>query len=434
MQKRKKVITGFFLFLVLMWVCTLISKSIYVAELPIVTTVTAESKYIEHIVEAEGVVEAGQKQAVIFLDGLRVKEIKVKIGDFINIGDILFTLDIVDLEEKIKEIQTEIAKMELQINTIRTNEALATEQKTLEEQRARQDYDEVARYMNTLVGRASEEVAKAKEALEEGRGSEEEKTLENALQVAVYAEADAKKERDQALKEAGRNVENILKPEESDASISVYQLEVNSLKEELNKYQQIIEKEGKVYADTSGVVTDIFMEAGGRVPDAAALLLSDDTVPYQFKVNFTKEQKKYINSQSDVKLKLDGIKELNVTLEHLVESPLTPGSFEGIITLPENIGMPGLSGNVVHSERGQKYDHCVSTQLIQGEKNREYVLVLEEKEGILGKEYYIRKVNVKILDQNESWAAIEGAISKDSLMIESTTEELENGEIVRWDK
>lgn len=434
MEKRKKIIMGFFLFLAFMWVCTLISKSIYVSGLPMVATITAESKYIEHIIEAEGIVEAGQKQAVVFLDGLRIKEIKVKTGDQVNVGDILFTVDTAELEEKIKEKQAEIAKIELQINTIHANKALAEEQKTLEEQRASQDYDELARYMNTLVGRASEEVAKAKDALEEGRGSEEEKALENALQAAVYAEADAKKERDQALKEAGRNVENILMQEESDASLSVYQLEVSNLREKLKEYQLILEKEGKVFSEISGVVTDILIETGGRVPDAAALLLSDDTVAYQFKVTFTKEQKKYINSHTEVKLKLDGTKEISAQIGQIVESSLIPGSFEGIITLPENVGTPGLSGKVMHSEIGPKYDYCIPTQLIQGEKNREYVFVLEEKEGILGMEYYIRKVSVKILDQNESWTAVEGAISKESLIIESATKEIKNGEIVRWNK
>ena len=53
---RKKVLAGFVLFMGAMWVCTLVSKSLYAARLPVVNTVMPEEKYIEHIVEVEGIV------------------------------------------------------------------------------------------------------------------------------------------------------------------------------------------------------------------------------------------------------------------------------------------------------------------------------------------------------------------------------------------
>lgn len=434
MQRRKKIIAGLIIFLLFMWVCTLVSKSIYVSTLPMVTTISAENKYIEHRVEAEGMVEAGQKQAITSFSGLRVKEIAVKAGDQVNIGDLLFTVDLADLEEKIQEKQAECAKIQLQMNTLRENQAFAAEQKKTEEERAREDYDELARYMNTLVGRATEEVAKAKKELEEGRGSGDEEALEKAFQAAVYAEADAKRERDQALKEAERSVENSTLPDNSDATLSVYQLELSILQEKMTVYEEILKKEGQVVSDISGKVIDIFIETGGRIPDTAVMLLSDDTVPCQFKVLFTKEQKKYLNLYDEVTLKLDGSKELHVSIEYLFESDVQPGSFEGRVTLPPEVGMHGISGILTYSETGQKYEYCIPPHMIHGENNRKYVYVLEERAGILGMEYYIEEVNIKILDENESWAAIEGAISKDSLLIENSTKEIKNGDIVRWNK
>ncbi len=432
-KRRKKILAGFCLFLCFMWLCTLLSKSIYIHKLPMVTTVLPEEKYIAHKVEAEGIVEAGRKKAVVSISGLRVKEVGVKPGDLVEEGKLLFTVDMVGLEEIIQEKQAECDALKLQINAILENKELAAEQKRLEEERARQDYDELARYKDTLVGRATEEVAKAREALEEGMESGEEEMLQEAFQAAAYAEADAKWERDQAIKEAERGVEDSVMTDMSDATLSVYQLELSGIEDDMEKYQTLYDAEGQVVAETSGIVTDVFVEAGGRVPDTASLFLADDTVPYRFKVILSNEQKKYVSLYDEVSLKLEGSREIEATIEYLAESTSQPGFYETYIMIPEGIGRPGISGVLTHTENGEKYTYCVPPHVIHSEQNRTFVYALAEREGILGQEYYIQEVNVKILDRNENWTAIEGAIDDDSRLIETSTEELKKGAIVRWE-
>ena len=102
-MQKKRMITGFILFLGFMWLCTVISKSVYAHKLPMVTTISPEKKYIEHIVEAEGIVEAGSRNAVTALSGLRVESLLVRQGDKVEEGDLLFTVDLKDLEEIISE-------------------------------------------------------------------------------------------------------------------------------------------------------------------------------------------------------------------------------------------------------------------------------------------------------------------------------------------
>ena len=107
MEKRKKgIAVGLAFFLVFMWVCTLVSKSIYASGLPMVSTISIEAKYIEHTVEAEGIVEAGAKLPVIVLGGLRVEELAVHVGDKVEEGDLLFTVDLEEIREIIAEQET----------------------------------------------------------------------------------------------------------------------------------------------------------------------------------------------------------------------------------------------------------------------------------------------------------------------------------------
>ena len=164
---KKKVMAGFAIFMGAMWLCTVISKSYYTTKLPVVSTATPEEKYIEHIVEADGIVVEGGRQAVNALGGLRVSEVSVQIGDRVEEGDELFRIDLEDLREIMEEKRSQISKLQLQINAILENQELARQKKELDEKRAREDYDAAARQKDTEVGRAAEQYAQAMEDLED---------------------------------------------------------------------------------------------------------------------------------------------------------------------------------------------------------------------------------------------------------------------------
>lgn len=430
-NRKKKIVTGFCAFLVFMWLCTVVSKSIYASRLPIVSTESTERKYVEHIVQVDGIVIAGDKNPVTALGGLRVDKLAVQVGDQVEEGDVLFTVDMEDLAAIIDEKQTAVSKLQTQINTIVANEELARQKRELEEQRAREDYDALARREDTLVGRGAEEVNQAEKDLENPEGADAE-ALKDALQAAAYAEADARWQRETTMKEAGRKVEDITAPENEDSTLAVNRLELADLQDELALFQAVKDAEGQIKSGHSGLVTDINITAGGRTSDTAVMLLSDDSVPCQFKTVLTQEQKKYVGLNDTVSLKLDGSsRDKEATVDYLTESSATPGSYEVYIDLPEGTGVPGMSGVMSRAESGEKHDCCVTPEAVHKEGVRSFVYVVKERDGILGKEYYAEQVSVRIQDENESWVAVEGALDSDSVIITSSTKELKNGEVVR---
>lgn len=436
-KRRKKIVAGLAVFMAFMWLCTLVSKSIYTSKLAMVSTTRTDSKYIEHIVEADGIVEAGAKLPVAVLSGLRVEELAVHTGDKVEEGDLLFTVDLEDLKQIMEEQELAAAKTQLQIDTIVHNKELAQNQKALEEARAREDYDALARYHDTLVCRAAEDVVQAEKALEElpdeskGNGSEEEELLKRQLQAAAYAEADAKWNRENTMKDAGRRVEDSLQEENADATLAVYRTELAAVQEKIAAYRTLLDQEGKITSPMSGTVTDIYVQAGGRVPDTASFLLADDEVACQFKASLTKEQKSYVNLGDDVKLELDGRRKIDVKVDYLEENEYMPGSYTAIVKLPEETGMPGLSGKLSCSKVGEKHPLCISVMALHSENDRCFVYVVNERDGILGKEYYVEEINVSVVDKNDKLAAIEGAVTSDSLIIESSTKEVKKGDVVR---
>ena len=429
MDKRKKrIASGFAVFLVLMWLCTLISKSIYAAKLPMVSTVSVQAKYVEHTVKAEGIVEVGAKRAVNVLGGLRVSELCVHIGDRVEEGELLFRIDLEDLAVFLEEKEIACGKIQMQIDAIAHNKELAAARQAVEESRAREDYDALARYQDTLVGRAAEEVAQAEEALEE---QPDEELLKRELQAAAYAEADAKWNRDNILKEAGRKVEDVLEEENADAALALYQTELAAAREELASYQEMADQEGQILAPSAGIVTDIRVEVGGRVPDTASLLLSDEDVPCQFRVTLTREDVSYVNLNDSVKLELDGSRSMDAVIDYLAENEYMPGSFTAIVNLPEGTGVPGQSGILTRTDAGEKQYTCIPLNALYITEGRSYVYVVNEREGILGPEYYVEEIAVSVNDKNDSWASVQGALTEESRVVGNSTAEIKKGDVVR---
>ena len=429
----KKVIAGFAVFLGFMVICTLISKSVYAYRLPVVSTCEPEAKYIEHKVQAEGIVEEGGEKTVAALPGLRIDSVLVQVGERVEEGDALFQVDLADIEKLMEEKQNEISKLSLQISAILENQAIEEQKRELELARAREDYDTTSRLQDTQVGRALEGYVQAENDLEENGGDEE---LEDALQSAAYGEADAKAARDEAVKQAQRRVEDILLPDEVTTELETARLEQTLLAESLQEYQKVLDNQGVVRAPFGGVVTKVAVGAGERIPDTAVLLLSDESIPCRLKIVLDKEQRKYIGLGEQVLIRLEGkSRELEAKIDYLAESEGNPEKYEALITLPEGTGVPGMSGVVSRSENGEKHSLCLPADAVHSENDRNYVYLLKEREGILGQEYYVDEINVRVIDKNDNWAAIgEGAVDKESRIILSASKEVEKGETVRWEE
>lgn len=173
--RQGRPVAGFVLFLAVMWVCTLVSKTVYAAKLPQVQAVGAERKRIEHVVECDGVVKQGSERAIHTLAGLRVDQIGVRAGDAVEKGDVLFTLDKEDLAEVIEAKELEAAKLEYQVGDLQRNRQLSVQEKERQRERADEDYE-------TAVDAAGRGLGRADAALQDADGKLQ-KHLEDGVSV-----------------------------------------------------------------------------------------------------------------------------------------------------------------------------------------------------------------------------------------------------------
>ncbi len=262
----------------------------------------------------------------------------------------------------------------------------------------------------------------------------EKRALEDAANAAALAEMDAKAAQEKAMEEAGRKLEDAEEEGLSDSSPEMNRLELASLQEELSAYKKVLEAQGQVFPEADGIVTKIQVNPGERVPDGAAVVYADLSSPMQFSVSLTKEQKKYVNQGDVARLSLGREKGKEYQVDYIAENEANPELYEARILLEEGVGTIGQSGTFEVDAQSETYSCCIPIAALREDANhRKFVYIVSERSGILGKELAAEAVYVKVLDQNDSYVAIEeGVIDSETELITDSTEAIEDRAVVRY--
>ncbi len=178
MSRKKKLIFGFFIFLFMMLCFYLISRGIYAKGLVQVDTVSPEAMSLNHSVSVAGNVSYGKQEAVFVPENLPISQVEVRTGDQVEAGDVLFICDPEVLSEMIKEEESEIAGLKLQIKILSRNSQLEKKTKEKQENRAEEDYQDISESAQTDVNRAKEDLEAAKEQLKQHEKSSVQVTSE----------------------------------------------------------------------------------------------------------------------------------------------------------------------------------------------------------------------------------------------------------------
>ncbi len=541
------------LFLAFMWICTILSKSIYVSALPRVQAQTMEEKFIEHIIEVQGIIEAGGSRAVHTLPGLRVESLCVQEGERVESGSLLLTIDLGDLASLIETKEAQLTRQRLDLSDRQARQLRGSLEREVAVLWATEDYEAADRDAALAVQRAREALERAEKDLEahlaqevprtddsereeawdayhdwkdkrydmedkirekereiasltadwkeldekirqaeaegaeqgtqETEGSAQEQArdeaeralkqaekelqslqdrhtqheraaverpdytteeaeydnwqakkeeLEDALREAKEALEDADCAREHILREKMREIASAQLEPVPDSGITVCELEIQLLEKELHDLYALREAGGKIWAENGGFVSQIQIQTGERTGDSAALLLTDENRPCQFTGSITKEEGRYLHRGDRVELKL-GTARLEVTADYLTEN--ASGGYDIVCRLPEGVGYPGMGGTIRRAVQGEAYQTVIPVEAVVTEKESCYVYTLHEKSGILGPELYVEKIKVRVLDQNETFAAlVPGSLSADTRIVTFTSKELKQGETVREGK
>lgn len=260
------------------------------------------------------------------------------------------------------------------------------------------------------------------------------KSLEDSVDSAKQAQENSVWDKLDAMLDAKRKVEDSNLGGDPDLTIEMNQMEITYRKEILKKYTGLKKNGGQVFGENNGIVTKIKISPGEVIPQGASVVLADLEESLKFRVLLTKEEKKYVDIEDTVMLKLGNSgKTVEAQVDYIAESESTPGSYEAIVNLPKGVGTVGQSGTLVASAQSDSYPVTIPAKALHGENERYYIYVLRRQQGILGEELAVSQVDVNVLDKNSKYAAIEeGAVDEETEIVVNTTKELSEGSVVRY--
>lgn len=260
------------------------------------------------------------------------------------------------------------------------------------------------------------------------------KSLEDSVDSAKQNQENSVWDKLDAMLEAKRKVEDSTLAANPDLTLEMNQMEIAYRNEILQKYVQLQKADGQVFSEDNGIVTKIKISSGERVPDGASVVLADLDESFKFRTTLTREEKKYVDINDMVSLKLGNSgRTVEGQVAYLAESESTPGSYDAIVYLPPGEGAVGQSGTMTASSQSQSYPLTIPAKAVYTDNGISYVFVLRKQQGILGEELAASRVNVNVLDKNNKFASIEeGTIDADTEIIVDTTKALEEGAVVRY--
>ena len=480
MMKREKLLKWFAMFFCVMLIFTFLSRAADSVSVAQVQASAMQNQMIVHQVTGNGTIEGTSEVAVFTLEGQKVEQVYVQVGESVKAGQVLLKILDSSVQDAIDQKNDEIQEKELALSDLESQQEIDSQKKSYETIRAQQDLDTAVGNGDINIANAQNELNIARQKLEDYRNqkaaaakaAEEEKkrqeaeftdspdfsdgsgqgtddgtsgasdpyqdsSTEQALEDDVRAKQEALNQvimsRNQEVTAADRAVQDAAIPSAQDSTDQNLERQLENLREELTELQTLQQNNGEVKAPSNGVVKSLSVQTGGQTTQDAAAVLYELSGGMKMTGSVGTEDLEYVKTGAKVSVQgLSGDKTEDAQIQSVQEDAANPGSY--LVTVPvsgENFAVGESVEFTVTEEKGP-YTSCVPLSAIYGQEGQQYVFVLDTKSSVLGEVQVARKVDVAVEEKNETQAALRtGALSADQKVITASDRELEDGSRVR---
>lgn len=401
-SKSVKVLVYFFSLMIIFTVLSRFSDSLTI---PRVNVTKGIQGSIDSKIVLTGQIIQSKEEHINLYPDLIVESIDIIQGQRVKKGDLLLTLNLENINEKISEIKKELSEINKNIS------------------RATEDYNILLNAENKNIKNAKQTMDSAKNALNNYTTEEEKNVLKEDYNQKKIAYELLVESKESSLLVAKRVLED---SRDEDKKIK--------LNDNLKKLQEIQSNKGNVSSKKDATITNIYVTIGDTTSKSLAISIADESEGNQFVAQIPKTSEQNIVEGQDVilnnldqkntidRLKIDAIKENN-------ENPET---LDVIVKLRKGNGKIGDYANLAIQQESKKYSVCIPLEALHVEKNQYFVLIMDKKDTVLGTEDIAIKINVEIDEKNSELVGIkDGALSTSDEIIISSNKNIKSGDRVR---
>ncbi len=383
-MKNRKILKAMIFFFIGMAACTYFAWQASLLTTAKVKTERIRNGSLVRKVTGTGRVQSSEKSFQSLPEGQKVAKVLLEAGDSVQKGDAVVQLDLEYLNQSIREQKREVRQAELELK----------QQKLTAKYEAKKIEDSVSVNQEDSEMSNQESINKAKQSVQE------EKRYQKQLA---------------ALQREG------------------LELTLESQKEQLEKLETWAACDGVVFSQNAGVLEAVGVVEGAITSGTEQIVLQSGQQEICGEIE--EASLGLIKEGCEVTVFIQGeAEEQKIPVEKVGMSK--EGKMMWYGKIPNQKEAKNYSVNTIisynyHEKTAGSYEALVPLSVLREEQNAAYVLAAEVRAGILGDQYTAIKVPVTVLDQDEDYAAVEGAIGADTLIVSESNKYVEAGDRIR---
>ncbi len=293
------------------------------------------------------------------------------------------------------------------------------------------------------VDAAQRAVETAQRAVETAKRNAEDGTFSNSDQLFSakrLVEAAQRTLEDAQRKAEEEQAEALLSDAKSRQQAEIerlgYRAEQRQLQQNLADLRAVEAAGGRLVAPVDGTVQSILAEPGLTQDGVrlAALSRSDGGYAFEGKLDQKEAERLSVGDEATLSYVQEG-KSLS---GKVVITSIGAADDKGMVTvgadLPAGNYPDGVSANLEVSKRSEQYRMVLPLGALRGNGQDNFVLILREKQTVMGTEQTVVKLSVTVKEQDSQNVAVEGSFLGDEQVVVSSNKPIEEGDRVRLER
>lgn len=454
-KDRKKICQkALILFFVVVAVCTVVSRAADAMTIPKVTVQQAEEGRITYTLKGDGAIEAAAKSTYLMPGGFLVESC-MENGTGVEAGDVLIQFQREQLEKRRAELETALEQAKLQLEQAKLGQkedawipAEEEAQKALNQAQA--EYDQAAAQKQQIQEKYNQNVLallpeaedyEARKAELDAAFQEETAEVQGRLDAAATGLTSAQQALEAAKKSDDMTRQNNAKAQQAAGyTVESAQLEVDKAEENLREAEELIAQEGKIYAAEKGIFLNTAVTEG--TVTTGSEFVSIGTGNLVFTAEVAKEAREKLAEGDTITIKVPGQEEIKTAITQITsgkkqeEGTQKENTQEETVSikavLPEGTELSGEYASFsVEKDSEENYQTILPLTAIRQDSKGYYCLGIRTVDTILGEEIKAERINITLLEQDDTQAAVNGAIQPDTKIIVASEKDVLAGDRVR---
>ncbi|WP_245850766.1 efflux RND transporter periplasmic adaptor subunit [Paenibacillus herberti] len=231
------------------------------------------------------------------------------------------------------------------------------------------------------------------------------------------------------------------------------QLDLDAQKRKIDRLREEISEYSVLTSSEEGTVTEVLAAVGATVaPGTAVVSLKKAATSLEFKADVTNEQAKYLKVGDSINIKFPSLNDAKIEVkiksidtkkpDKQGDGQNSPGGGqqentngkEIVAVIKDKRLQGGEAGDFEWSKKAESEEDAKilvpNSAIRESNEDGKFVYVVSEKEGSLGKEYYIRKVKLTIESSDAEFTEVKEGVSPADFVVTSSNKPVEAGKRV----